>query len=473
MHFDELTLHKQLKTAMAHLDYTELTEVQEKVIPYALIGKDLAVASKTGSGKTLAYLLPLIHQLLTRKVLSPVGPRAIILAPTRELAKQVYAQLRFLLAGSRLKGLLILGGENFNDQIKQLTRQPQIIVATPGRLINHLHDRSLQISGTEFLILDEADRMLDLGFADALKQIHAEAGHRLRQTWLFSATLHHQAIEMLSGYILKAPMSIAVGDVMAEHSDIDEVFHLCDNLSHKERILQHLLTTTEFEQAIVFLATREDTGRLADLYNQKQLTSLALSGDMKQQQRNQVLEQFSRGHAKLLFTTDVAARGLDLTNVSLVINFDMPKHAEEYIHRIGRTGRAGNRGKAISLISPKDWNGLSQLLAMQSREVEFTVIPQFEGKFKGVVSQQNRKFNGQGAHPLAEAKAEALHHRNGQKKASRPEKKAGARAKARQTATPWEKDTDGFEPVRRRKPDPANQPEPFDDIEEDIDLTAE
>lgn len=464
MRFDELTMHKRLKEAMAHLNYTEMTEVQAQTIPYALIGRDLAVASKTGSGKTLAYLLPLMHRLLTSRALSTRGPRALILAPTRELAKQVYAQLRFLVAGTQIHCSLVLGGENFNDQIKALRKTPQVLVATPGRLVNHLQARSFLFDGVEILVLDEADRMLDLGFADALKQIHTAASHRLRQTWLFSATLHHQAVEMLSGYILKAPQTISIGEMHAVHADIKEVFHLCDHLDHKRALLQHLLSQPDYQQAIVFVATRDDTDKLAAQYNEQKIPALALSGDMKQNQRNQVIDQFSRGHAKVLFTTDVAARGLDLVHVSLVVNFDMPKLPEEYIHRIGRTGRAGNQGTAVSLISPKDWNSFQGLLALQRREVIFSIIEGLEGKFKGVLAPQKKRFSGKEQHPLSAAK-NAQAKRKVNKSSSKPG--AGMKKGTGRNAEAFVRDTDGFAPLRRKAPteasyietDSGNEPE--------------
>ncbi|MBP8220381.1 MAG: DEAD/DEAH box helicase, partial [Aeromonadaceae bacterium] len=355
LRFDELSLHPRLQQAIDHLGFTQVTEIQQRAIPQILSCHDLAASSKTGSGKTLAFLLPMVQRLLTSKVLGKRGPRALILAPTRELAKQVYGQLRLLLGGTNLKGALILGGENFNDQTKQLLRIPQIVVGTPGRIANHLQERSLFIDGLELLILDEADRMLDLGFANELKQIHEAASHRLRQTLMFSATLAHTEFEELATVLLDNPHRITVGQELAPHEDIEQRFILCDHLDHKEALLEHLLRHESYQQAIIFTATRADTERLAQLFNDKGLSAAALSGELKQNARNAIMDGFSRGHHKLLFTTDIASRGLDLVNVSLVINFDMPKAAEEFIHRIGRTGRAGSKGQAISLISAKDW----------------------------------------------------------------------------------------------------------------------
>jgi len=448
LRFDELTLHKRLKEALAHLDYQEMTDVQEQAIPHALMGRDLAVASKTGSGKTLAYLLPMLHRLLTSKAFLTRGPRAVVLAPTRELAKQVYAQLRFLISATKLHASLVLGGENFNDQIKSLQKTPQILVGTPGRILNHLEARSIRFDGLEMLVLDEADRMLDLGFADALKAIHSAANHRLRQTWLFSATLNDNAVDMLSGYILKAPQVITVGEMHAIHADIKETFYLCDHLDHKEALLGHILSQPDFQQAIVFLATREDTQRLADRFQALNISALALSGDLRQTQRNQVIDQFSRGHAKVLFTTDVAARGLDLVNVSLVVNFDMPKLPEEYIHRIGRTGRAGNQGNAVSLISSKDWRSFQNLLMLQRREVTFSTIEGLEGKFTGNEIAEGKRFSGKDLHPLAAAKIAQQKKKFNKNAAAKPGTKKPVKPKKKEG---WVKDIDGFEPIRRKK----------------------
>ena len=211
-----------------------------------------------------------------------------------------------------------------------------------------MQERFLHLNGLEVLVLDEADRMLDLGFAEELKQINDAADHRLRQTLMFSATLAHARFEVLAAHLLKSPKRLAIGEESAPHQDISQRFYLCDHLDHKQALLSHLLGHEEYQQAMIFTATRADTERLAQEYQALGFTAVALSGDLKQSERNAIMDAFSRGHYRLLFTTDVASRGLDLVNVSLVINFDMPKAAEEFIHRIGRTGRAGAKGNAIS-----------------------------------------------------------------------------------------------------------------------------
>jgi len=282
-------------------------------------------------------------------------PTQIILTPTRELAKQVFSQLRLFTANTQFKAVLILGGENFNDQVKVLEKEPHFIVATPGRLADHLTQGHFYLNGLELLILDEADRMLDLGFSKELSQINKAANHRKRQTLLFSATLDHAQVNEFATELLKKPKRIAINAGHSEHLDITKRFYLADNLTQKEALLQHFLTSETTQQVIIFTATRSDTERLAKMLSEEKLNAVALSGELNQGQRNQIMESFAKGHHKILVTTDLASRGLDLVNVSHVINFDMPKHTEEFVHRIGRTGRAGTKGIKVSFkgLKPK------------------------------------------------------------------------------------------------------------------------
>lgn len=381
--FKDLGLDSRLLTALEHQGLHTPTEIQDQAIPVILSGFDLIASSKTGSGKTLAFLLPALHRLMKTRALSKRDPRALILAPTRELAKQVYEELRSLTSGTSFNIALLLGGENFNDQIKLLRKQPQLIVATPGRLANHLNERSLMLNGLELLIMDEADRMLDLGFAKELNQINDAADHRRRQTLMFSATLDHAQVNDMADKLLRAPKRIAVGAANAEHADITKHFYLCDHLDHKQALLQHILATQDYQQAIIFTATRPDTERLATLLQEQGFTTAALSGDMSQSERNRIMDSFSRGQQKILITTDVASRGLDLLKVSLVVNFDMPKQAEEYVHRIGRTGRAGAKGVAMSLIGPNDWDAFKRVERFLQQDINFMSFDGLEGKFKG------------------------------------------------------------------------------------------
>lgn len=384
MQFTDFSLDQRLLQSLKHMGITAPTTIQEQALPIALAGKDLMASSKTGSGKTLAFLLPALQRVISTRSLSKRDPRVLILLPTRELAHQVYSQLRLLVANTQYKAISVLGGENFNDQAKALAKEPHFIVATPGRIADHLEQKHLFLNGLELLILDEADRMLDLGFAPQLKTINEAADHKRRQTLMFSATLDHSEINDIAATLLKNPAHVAIDASHSEHNDIHQRIFLCDHLDHKEALLTRLLQDETHKQVIVFTATRPDTERLAAKLSTQGFATAALSGDLKQAARNQIMDQFARGQQQILVTTDVASRGLDLLNVSLVINFDMPKFAEEYVHRIGRTGRAGAKGDAISLVGPKDWDNFKKVQIFLRKTFEISVIPGLEAKFSGL-----------------------------------------------------------------------------------------
>ncbi len=386
--FQELALDPRLLRSIQHLGFTQPTEIQQEAIPAVMQGKDLIVSSKTGSGKTLAYLLPMMQRLLRSKPLSAQDPRALILAPTRELAQQIYAQLRLFVANTRLTPAFIVGGENFNDQEKLLKRQPHIIVATPGRLADHLEHKSFFLQGLEVLILDEADRMLDLGFMPQLNAIHKQASHRLRQTLMFSATLDHAEVNELALSLLRDPYRVALGAGYDPHKDITQKCFFADNLTHKEALLLHFLKSEVVRQLILFTATREDTDRLAALVQKAGFAAVGLNGKLTQAQRNAVMQAFAANKHQVLVTTDVASRGLDLLQVSHVINFDLPKHPEEYVHRIGRTGRAGQQGCAFSLVGPKDIVAFSAIEQFLRRPLEMAQVEGLVAKFDGTVKKK-------------------------------------------------------------------------------------
>ncbi len=393
LQFKDLGLDNRLLKKVDHLGFRAATEIQAQAIPVGIAGKDLLASSKTGSGKTLAFLLPAMQRMYRSKPFSRRDPRVVILTPTRELAKQVYGQLKLLIAGTPYDATLVLGGENFNDQVKVFRNQdPMFVIATPGRLADHLDHRSFSLEGLEMLILDEADRMLDLGFEAQLKRINEAANHRRRQTMMFSATLDHAQVNTIAADLLNLPKQISVGISNEEHKDIEQKFILCDHLDHKEALLNHLLETEDHKQVIIFTATRSDTDRLTEILNKDRRKAVALSGSMNQTARNNIMSQFERHVHKILVTTDVASRGLDIENVSHVINFDMPKHAEEYVHRVGRTGRAGNKGTAFSIVGPKDWQSFKNVEAFLEQTIEFTAIEGLEGKFKGLKPKPKKRF---------------------------------------------------------------------------------
>ncbi|AWL12267.1 RNA helicase [Saliniradius amylolyticus] len=418
MHFSELPLDHRLTQTLERKGFEEATEIQAKGIAPALQHKDLIVSSKTGSGKTLAYLIPAIQRVLRTKALSKKDPRVLILAPTRELAKQVFSQLKSLTDGIGLKSALVLGGENFNDQVKALRKDPQFVVGTAGRIADHLKDRSLFLNGLELLILDEADRMLDLGFSEQLKAIDAAADHRKRQTLMYSATLDNAELHELTREMLNAPQRISLGAAGEEHKDIEQKFIFADHIEHKEALLNALLKQQHFQQAIIFTATREDTDRLAKLVSEQGYKSMGLSGEQTQAQRSHIMSEFSRGHFKILVTTDVASRGLDLLKVSLVVNFDLPKQAEEYVHRVGRTGRAGNQGSAYSFVGPKDWNSFVAIRDFIHQQPEFTELDGLAAKFSGFKAKPNKRTG-----KWAKASQKGAQGNNGKTKQKKPVKR--------------------------------------------------
>ena len=384
MQFSDFGLDRCLIDTVEHLGFNEPTQIQQQAIPAAMAGHDLIASSKTGSGKTLAFIIPALQRLSKNRPLSKRDPRVVILTPTRELAKQVFSQLRLFTSNTQFKAVLVLGGENFNDQVKVLEKEPHFIVATPGRLADHLKQGHFHLNGLELLILDEADRMLDLGFSNELSQINKAADHRKRQTLLFSATLDHAQVNEFATELLSKPKRIAVEAGHSEHVDITKRFYLADSLTQKEALLQYFLANETSQQIIIFTATRSDTERLAKLLSEQDLNAVALSGELNQSQRNQIMESFSKGQHKILVTTDLASRGLDLINVSHVFNFDMPKHTEEFVHRIGRTGRAGTKGDAISLVGPNDWLSFKNVEAFLQQKISFAKVEGIKVKFKGL-----------------------------------------------------------------------------------------
>ena len=257
----------------------------------------------------------------------------------------------------------------------------------------------MYLNGLELLIFDEADRMLDLGFSAQLKMINDYADHRKRQTMLFSATLDNIELKHMTTQLTKGAVRVAVGDSTAEHGDIEQKCFFADNVDNKDQILQFELANRTYNQAIVFTATREDTDRIAALLNEQNLEAIALRGDMLQSQRAAVMSAFARGQHSILVTTDLASRGLDLSKVGLVVNFDLPKNADEYIHRIGRTGRAGQKGEAFSLIGPRDWNSFEGLKNHLQYALECSPHDEFSASFKGFtpkkkVSKQSNAKSG-------------------------------------------------------------------------------
>ncbi|MDX9710315.1 MAG: DEAD/DEAH box helicase [Trichloromonas sp.] len=376
MSFAELNLIPALLKGIEECGYTTPTPIQAQAIPEALAGRDLLASAQTGTGKTAAFMLPAL-QLLSGPVAKRRGaPRVLVLTPTRELANQILEATRTYGRHLRTRYSLLLGGMPYREQFKALQDSPDLVVGTPGRVVDHLQRGSLDLSRLEILVLDEADRMLDMGFKDDLEKVIGKAPSG-RQTLFFTATLD-RAMADLAGRLLREPVRIDIGGRQMTHDAIEQRLHVTDNRRHKEKILQHLVADQEINQAIIFSATKRDTDSLARDLSAQGHRVAALHGDMSQHARNRTLRDLRQGRIKLLVATDVAARGIDVTSISHVINFDLPMFAEDYVHRIGRTGRAGATGTAISMASSAETAALRRIERYIGKSLPQLVIPGLE-----------------------------------------------------------------------------------------------
>jgi superfamily II DNA/RNA helicase len=394
MTFQDLNLHSSILKAIEASGYTTPTPIQEQAIPEIIAGKDLMASAQTGTGKTAAFMLPALNRLATPSTVRGKGPRVLVLTPTRELAQQVCDATTKYGKQMRIKTISILGGMPYPVQNRLLAGSVDILVATPGRLIDHIQRGRIDFSRLEMLILDEADRMLDMGFVDDVDFI-ANATPKTRQTLLFSATLDG-VVGNLASRLLKDPKRISIAATKDKHENIEQRMMFADDVAHKGKLLSHILTDVELNQAIVFTATKRDADGLADQLASQGHSSAALHGDMNQRQRNRTLQRLRDGHLRVLVATDVAARGIDVPGISHVINFDLPKFAEDYIHRIGRTGRAGTNGIAISFASNRDAIMLKRIERYTDQSIKMHTIEGLEPKYKLRMPSSGRPRNGGG-----------------------------------------------------------------------------
>lgn len=374
--FDDLNLNSHLLRAISACGFDVPTEIQRQAVPVALSGADLMASAQTGTGKTAAFVLPALQRLAEPSQIRGHGPRVLVLTPTRELAQQVAANIEQFGRFSRVRSGSVVGGMPYPPQMRMLSKPLDLLVATPGRLMDHMERNRVDFSRLEMLVLDEADRMLDMGFVDAVTAI-ASATPAQRQTLLFSATLEGRVLDV-ARRLLRDPVRIQLAASRDRHDAITQQLHQADDLRHKHRLLSHLIDQADLSQAVIFTATKRGADRLAEDLTQKGHACAALHGDMGQGQRKRTVERMRRGNLRLLVATDVAARGLDIKGLSHVINFDLPMVAEDYIHRIGRTGRGGSTGKAVSLIGPDDWGKLAGIERMLGCKLERDVIPGLE-----------------------------------------------------------------------------------------------
>ena len=379
--FDSLGLAAPIREAITAAGYTEPTPVQARAVPEALTGRDLLVSSQTGSGKTAAFMLPALQLLTQPHPTHGRGPRILVLTPTRELAMQVTkAAETYGRRMGRVKTLSVVGGMPYPLQNRLLKLGVDILVATPGRLLDQMNSGRIDLSRLQLLVLDEADRMLDMGFKDDLEAIVAKIP-KTRQTLFFSATLE-AGIVRLAGALLKDPMRIAVDSAQTRHANIEQRLLFADSMHHKTRLLEHLLRDEQLQQAIVFTSTKRAADDLARDLQVQGFSAGALHGDMNQGARNRTLQSLRRGALKVLVATDVAARGIDVQGISHVINFDLPGQAEDYVHRIGRTGRAGRQGIAISFVNVREQHLVKSIERFTTQKIEVAEIAGLEPKVR-------------------------------------------------------------------------------------------
>ncbi|MDP1524326.1 MAG: DEAD/DEAH box helicase [Rhodocyclaceae bacterium] len=378
MIFDDLGLAPEILKAVHEAGYTTPTPIQAQAIPIVLAGHDIMGGAQTGTGKTAAFILPLLHKLSRHANTSPSPARhpvrALILAPTRELAMQVQESAKTYSKFLGLRSVCIYGGVDMRAQIAELKEGREIVVATPGRLLDHVEQKTVSFGSVEFLVLDEADRMLDMGFIPDIKRI-LKLLPTTRQSLLFSATFSEE-IKKLADAMLKAPQLIEV----ARRNQVSEtITHRVHPVAadKKRYLLKHLLDDPSMTQVLVFVATKFGASRLSTWLEREGINATAIHGDKSQQDRTKALEAFKSGTARVLVATDVAARGLDIDDLPHVINYELPRVAEDYVHRIGRTGRAGKNGEATSLVAPEEMKQLADIERLTKFKIEQVMIDNF------------------------------------------------------------------------------------------------
>lgn len=397
--FEDLNLAKPLLDATQALGFANATPVQESVFPAAMAGGDLMVSSQTGSGKTVAFLLPTLQKIIEgnpngKPVPSRAEPQVLVLCPTRELAQQVAADAIDLVKFTKgIRIATVMGGMPYGKQIAQI-RGATIVVATPGRLLDLNDSRAIRLDKVKQLIVDEADRMLDLGFADDLEAIHSRCEIR-EQTLMFSATFAPRIMELASN-LMNDPTRIELAHAGDVHSNITQTMHWADNMAHKHKLLNHWLSDPTLDQAVVFASTQIESENIAEALRADGHEASALHGAMPQAVRNRRLDSLRKGNTKILVATDVAARGIDVPTISHVINFGLPMKPEDYTHRIGRTGRAGRNGVAITIAQHSERVKIRAIERFTQQTLTPSIIPGLEPTEKAQRSGGNDRRPGGG-----------------------------------------------------------------------------
>jgi ATP-dependent RNA helicase RhlE len=429
MSFESLGLMAELLRAVSEKGYSSPTPIQKQAIPIVLEGRDLLAGAQTGTGKTAGFTLPLLQRLMatehTGKGRRPI--RALILTPTRELAAQVAESVDTYGRHLPLKSTVVFGGVSINPQKQKLIRGVDILIATPGRLLDHVGQRSANLSNVDILVLDEADRMLDMGFIHDIRKVLALLPKH-KQTLLFSATFSNEIKKMANG-LMKSPALIEAARRNTAAESVTQVVHPVDK-TRKPKLLSYLIGTNNWQQVLVFTRTKHGANRLSEQLHKDGISAAAIHGNKSQGARTRALAEFKLGKVRVLVATDIAARGLDIEQLPHVVNFELPNVAEDYVHRIGRTGRAGNEGEAMSLVCVDELKLLNDIEKLIKREIPKEVIVDFEPD-PSIKAQPINMGRGQQRQPS-------------RTKSSRPGKNArrtaaGNNTDSNKTASPWNK----------------------------------
>lgn len=402
MDFKDIISDLKILRALEDQGFKTPTPIQEQAIPVIMEGNDIRACAQTGTGKTAAFLLPILSRVCNSP--SSHGPKALILVPTRELAMQVAQEaVKLSRHHKQIVTVCLYGGVPYQVQYRQLSKKYDILIATPGRLIDHIGQKKIRLDALEVFVLDEADRMLDMGFIEDVEHV-ASLMPKTRQTLMFSATYGKKVIR-LAETLLKDPVDVKTESESRNHEKIEQKLHRTNSLEHKYELLNQILSEPSINQAIVFASTKMQVDEIADTLRDQGFKAAPLHGDMNQHKRSRTMLQMREGKIKVLVATDVAARGIDVLTITHVINFDLPNNLEDYIHRIGRTGRAGSAGIALSFVSNRDhglkreierFAGLTPTASSPSEEKSYGKKKEFKNFHKKKFSKPYRSFSSRG-----------------------------------------------------------------------------
>ena len=400
MSFETFNFTAAINKAITESGYKDPTEIQQKSIPEILLNKHILASAQTGTGKTAAFVLPILELLLQDKN-KVRGPRVLIVSPTRELANQITDSVKKYARHTNINSATVVGGMSYKLQNKLLSKPLDILIATPGRLLDLFKQGKIKFKDTKIMVLDEADKMLDMGFVPDIRKIF-NATTKQQQMLMFSATLD-KSVSKIASEFLTNPLTISIKPDTKGHSNIQQSLYYVDNQLHKQNLLKHFLADTNLNQAIIFTATKRQADKLTDDLYHSDFKTAALHGDMSQGSRTKTINRFKRNEIKVLVATDLASRGIDVKDITHVFNYDMPRFAEDYIHRIGRTGRANKKGLALSFVSPTDREHLRKIERFTGMKIETKVIPGMEPT-KGASEHAEKKRRGGGAAPFNKSK---------------------------------------------------------------------